>query len=80
MVASLVLRGILDRDLLEDSVGEYIGFYALLKPFLKQVREAMRLPSFMKSIERLVEESQRGRDHLAAIEIWLAAGKSSQKA
>jgi hypothetical protein len=80
MVASLVLRGILDRDLLEDSVGEYIGFYALLKPFLKQVREAMRLPSFMKNIERLVEESQRGRDHLAAIEKWLAAGKSSQKA
>jgi hypothetical protein len=75
MVASLVHRGILDRDLLEDSVREYIGFYAMLKPFLKEIREAMGMPTYLKDIERLVEESKRGREHLAAIEKWLAAGR-----
>ncbi|HLW54096.1 MAG TPA: hypothetical protein VKW06_14760 [Candidatus Angelobacter sp.] len=72
MVASLVHRGVLDRDLLEDSVNEYIGFYVLMKPFLKPIREAMWLPSFMKNIERLVEESPRARAHAAMIEKWLS--------
>ncbi len=75
MVASLVHRGVLDRDLLEDSVTEYVGFYAMLKPFLKEIREKMALPSYMKQIERLVEESRRGREHLATVEKWLAKAR-----
>jgi hypothetical protein len=77
MVASLVHRGILDRDLLEDSVHEYVGFYAMLKPFLKEIRDTMGFPAYMKQIERLVEESTRGREHLAAIEKWLAARRTA---
>lgn len=73
MVASLVHRGVLDRDLLEDSVHEYVGFYAMFKPFLKDLREALGYPAYMKNIERLVEESQRGRERLAMIEKWLGA-------
>ncbi len=75
MVASRVHRGILDRDLLEDSVTEYVGFYAMFKPFLKELRQAMGLPNYMKQIERPVEESQRGREHLATVEKWLAKGR-----
>jgi hypothetical protein len=41
MVASLVHRGVLDRDLLEDSVHEYVGFYAMFKPFLRELRERL---------------------------------------
>jgi hypothetical protein len=79
MVGSLVHRGILDRDLLEDSVAEYVGFYAMLKPHLKAIREAMGYPGYMKNIERLVEESQRGREYLATVEKWLAPQKKEQK-
>jgi hypothetical protein len=61
MVASLVHRGVLDRDLLEDSVHEYVGFYAILR-----------------NIERMVEESTRGRENLARIEKWLAAGAGAK--
>jgi hypothetical protein len=78
MVGSLVHRGILDRDLLEDSVGEYIGIYVMLKPFLKELREALGIPSFMTNMERLVEESQRGRERMAAVEKMLAQGKIGQ--
>ncbi len=45
MVGSRVHRGVLDRDLLEDSVTEYVGFYAMFKPFLKELRQAMGLPN-----------------------------------
>jgi hypothetical protein len=79
MVASLVHRGLLDRDLLEDSVNEYIGFYALLKPHLKQVREAMGIPDYMSQIESLVEESERARERLAKIEKWIAARHAAGK-
>jgi hypothetical protein len=80
MVASLVHRGVLDRDLLEDSVTEYIGFYAMIKPFLKELREAVGLPAYMHQIERLVEESKRGREMLATIEKRLAARRATAKA
>ncbi len=79
MVASLVHRGVLDRDLLEDSVTEYVGFYALLKPYLKELREIMGLPGYMQQIERLVEESQRGREYLTRVEKWLAAQRNTPK-
>lgn len=80
MVGSLVHRGILDRDLLEDSVGEYVGIYTMFKPFLKELREAIGVPWFMANIERLVEESQRGRERMAAAEKRLAAERSGVKA
>lgn len=79
MVASLVDRGVLDRDLLEDSVTEYVGFYAMCKPFLKELREAIGLPDYLRNIERLVEESKRGREMLATIEKRLAARRTAQK-
>jgi hypothetical protein len=79
MVASLVHRGVLDRDLLEDSVSEYIGFYAMLKPFLEQLREALG-PDYLKQIERLVEESKRARERLAIIEKSLAARQGTVNA
>jgi hypothetical protein len=79
MVASLVHRGVLDRDLLEDSVNEYIGFYAMLKPFLKQIREAVGFPDYLRPIERLVEESNRGRERLAIVEKRIAARRADKK-
>ncbi len=79
MVASLVHRGILDRDLLEDSATEYGNLYAKCKPFLEQLREAIGFPGFMRNIERLVEESKRGRELLVIMEKWFAARKTTLK-
>jgi len=58
-------------------VYEYVGFYAMLKPFLKEIRETMGHPGYLKQIERLVEESPRGREQVAWVEKWLAAGRST---
>jgi hypothetical protein len=77
MVASLVHRGVLDRDLMEDSVQEYVGFYTMIKPFLKDIRETMGYPGYLKQIERLVEESPRGREQVAWAEKWLAARRNA---
>ena len=79
MVASLVHRHILDRDLLEDSATEYVNLYAKLKPFLKELRQATGWPPFMAGIERLVEESKRGRELLAQMQKWFAERQSVAK-
>jgi hypothetical protein len=79
MVASLVHRGILDRDLLEDSVTEYVNLYAKCKPFLKQLRQETLLPNFLGQIEKLVEESARGRETLAIMEKWFANRRGGTK-
>ena len=44
MLASFVNRGVLNRDRVEDLVGEHINLYAKLKPYLKDLREAFGLP------------------------------------
>jgi len=75
MVASLVHRGVLDRDLLEDSVTEYVNLYAKVKPFLTQLRRETGLPTFMRQTQRLVEKSLRGQDMLATMEKWFAAAR-----
>jgi hypothetical protein len=77
MVASLVHRGVLDRDLLEDSVTEYVNLYAKVKPFLKELRRETRLPTFLRQTERLVEKSLRGQDTLATMEKWFAAARGT---
>ncbi len=72
MVASFVNRGVLNRDLLEDSVGEYVNIYSKFRPFLKEIRQTIGFPEFMSNIERLVEESERGRRLLTMMEKWTA--------
>ncbi|MGH9508813.1 MAG: DUF4760 domain-containing protein [Terriglobales bacterium] len=72
MVASFVNRGVLNRDLLEDSVGEYVNVYCKFRPFLKEIRQTIGFPEFMSNIERLVEESERGRRMVAMMEKWFA--------
>jgi hypothetical protein len=78
MVASFVNRGVLNRDLLEDSVGEYVNVYAKFKPYLKEIRQTFGWPDFMINIERLVEESERGRRLLAMMEKWMADARTRE--
>jgi hypothetical protein len=79
MVGSFVNRGLLNRDLLEDSVGEHINLYAKLKPYLKDLREATGFPEFMQHTERLIEGSQNGRRRLAIMQKRIAQRMADKK-
>ena len=80
MLASFVNRGILHRDLVEDSVGEHINLYAKLKPYLKDLREAAGVPQFMQHIEKLIEGSPNGRRRLAMVQKRIAEVTAAKKA
>jgi len=64
MVASFVLRGVLNEDLFVDSGAEMWFDFAKLQPFLKEVREKASLPHFYARIEKLANRTKDGRDRM----------------
>lgn len=73
MVASFVVHGALDGDLVYDTCQEMYFQYAKIQPYLADIREKLKLPEFLRSIERVVEGSEAGRGRLDAMRKSLAA-------
>src|SRR5205823_2426772 len=69
MAASLVLHGALNEDLfLEGSFsGEMFFIFAKVRPFLKELREKMQAPKLFGNVEKLINNSQKGRDILKTV-------------
>jgi hypothetical protein len=79
IASSLVHQGALNRDLfLEPSFcGEMVLIYAKVKPFLKEVREKMKNPQFLASIESLAMSTKKSREFLKRMETNLAVRKKA---
>jgi hypothetical protein len=75
LASSLVHNGALNRELfLEPSFcGEMILIYAKVKPFLKELREKMKNPQFLASIESLAVSTKKSREFVKRMETNLAA-------
>ncbi len=64
MVAAFVLHGALDPGLVYDTCQEMYFQYAKIQPYLAGFREKMGLPEFLRSIQRVTEDSDEGRRRL----------------
>ena len=73
MVAAFVHHGALDAQLVYDTCQEMYFQYAKIQPYLTEFRKLMKLPEFLSNIERLIEESERGRQRIAAMRNNIAA-------
>lgn len=73
MAASFVLRGALHEGLFFDASGEMYCVYAKFKPFLTEIRQ--KLPYFLLTVERVIMNTQEGRDRLERLERRLARRK-----
>lgn len=67
MVAAFVLHGLLSEKLVYDTCQEMYFQYAKIQPYLKAFRKKMNLPEFLQSMERVVEDSPKGRKRIAAM-------------
>jgi hypothetical protein len=84
--ASLVLRGVVNRDLFFDWNGEIIFTYVKVKPFIKQFREGPGSDEFLLKMETLLNSTPALKKRVAWMEVqfkkWAemmkaqAAGKS----
>ena len=64
MVASFVLRGVLNEELFFDNSAEMWFTFAKLQPFLKEVREKASIPQGFMRVEKVVTRTKDGRDRL----------------
>lgn len=65
MVAAFVVHGALDEPMVYDTCQEMYFQYAKIQPYLAGFREQMNLPEFLRSIEAVVEGSNKGQTRLA---------------
>jgi hypothetical protein len=72
MVAAFVSAGALDAELVYDTCQEMYFQYAKIQPYLAEFREKMKLPEFLISIERLIDQSEAGRGRLEVMRNSLA--------
>jgi hypothetical protein len=79
MAASLVLHGIINADLfLEGGVsGEMVFLYAKIQPILKDLREKMQSPGLFSNVEKVIMQSEAGRERLKMVEARVAARRKA---
>ena len=73
MAASLVNRGVLDRELAMDNFQEMFFVYAKVQPYLEQYRQTMGAPGFLRQVEQLAESSPETRKRTSDMQAMQAA-------
>ena len=62
--AALIVHGTLNAELAQDTLGEMTFVYAKVQPFVKQIRQMMKSPEFLQSMEKVVEGTPEARERL----------------
>lgn len=68
MLCAFVLHGALTEGLVYDTCQEMYFQWAKIQPFIKEFRREMKLPEWMRSIEKVVDGSLKGRRRIAAMQ------------
>jgi hypothetical protein len=66
VVAAFVVHGALDEALVFDTCQEMYFQFAKVQPYLAEFRRRMNLPEFLKSIEKVVEDSKERQTRIAS--------------
>jgi hypothetical protein len=79
MAAALVLHGTIHPELfLEGGVsGEMFFLYAKMQPILKDVREKMQSPGLFSNVEKVIMQSEVGRERLKTASARVAARRKA---
>jgi hypothetical protein len=56
MAAGFVVHGAIDREMFLDSSGEFLIVFAKVQPFLKEIRESLGSPGYLKNLVAVVTE------------------------
>jgi hypothetical protein len=84
MASSLVHRGSLNGDLFDDWSPELYFCFAKLKPYLKQIREALGSPRAFSNMERITQRTPESQEKLkvteARVKKFMASRAAAAKA
>ena len=71
MAASLVNHGAIDADLFNDTVGEHIGVFAKMEPFIADLRTKWQQPDAFKNLEKVIYDRPGGKEQLERTREWM---------
>ncbi len=67
MACSFVTNGVLDEQMFNDSGGEHFAVYAKLEPFITQLREISKMPTYLQHLEKVVMKAPDAAERLTRV-------------
>ncbi|MFL6216363.1 MAG: hypothetical protein ACJ74J_20940 [Blastocatellia bacterium] len=77
MAASFAVRGPLNAALLLESAGELIGVWALIEPFIAELREMLQMPEFLRNLEEVISRVEWAPRRVEWIKARIAAQRTA---
>jgi hypothetical protein len=71
MAASFVNHGAIDAEMFKDTVGEHIGVFAKIEPFIGDLRVKWEMPDAFKHLEKVIYDTPDGKERLAKTREWM---------
>ena len=71
MAASFVNHGAIDADMFYETVGEHIGVFAKIEPFIAELRTKWEMPEAFMHLEKVIYDSPNGKERLAKTREWM---------
>ncbi len=85
MAAALVNHGAIDADLFSETVGEHIGVYTKIEPFIADLRERWQMQEAFANLEKVILNRPNGaelvaknREFMKSIQEQMAGQQSSE--
>ncbi len=71
MAAALVNHGAIDTDMFNDTVGEHIGVYAKIEPFIEDLRKEWQMPEAFTHLEKVILDRPDGAERVKRTQEWI---------
>ena len=71
MAAAFVNHGAIDADMFNETVGEHIGVFAKMEPFLEDLRIKWDQPDAFKHLEKVIYDKPGGKEQLVKTREWM---------
>ncbi len=71
MAAALVNHGAIDADMFKDTVGEHIMVFAMVEPFLADLRTKWEMPEAFAHLEKVIMDMPDGAQRVKKTQEWM---------
>jgi len=71
MAAALVNHGAIDADMFKDTVGEHIMVFAMIEPFLADLRAKWEMPESFANLEKVIMNQPGGAERVKKTQEWM---------
>lgn len=71
MAAAFVNHGAIDAELFNDTVGEHIGVFGKIEPFIAELRTQWEMPDAFSHLEKVILNRPDGAERLRKTQEWM---------